>query len=130
MKLNQVLVITAIPALLGTLVFSSINKADAANTSFQTIARNEQPKPPAPKPERPEPKPERPEPKPERPAPKGNFKAAVKPASLTVAQNRPPQGQGRRQKPDLAAAASKLGISEEQLKEALGVPENPPERPE
>ncbi|MCJ8282058.1 MAG: hypothetical protein MJK14_20005, partial [Rivularia sp. ALOHA_DT_140] len=69
--------------LLGTSVLTSINKANAANPFSQTIARNEQPKPPAPKPERPAPRPER-------PAPKGNFKAAFSPASLTVAQNQPP----------------------------------------
>ena len=122
MKLNQLLVITAIPVLLGTSVLTSINKANAANPFSQTIARNEQPKPPAPKPERPAPKPERPAPRPERPAPKGNFKAAFSPASLTVAQNQPPgeQKRPRRQKPNLKAAAEKLGISEEQLKEALG----------
>jgi hypothetical protein len=32
---------------------------------------------------------------------------------------------GRPPKPDFAAAAAKLGVTEQQFKDALGVPENP-----
>ncbi|MFB8790344.1 MAG: hypothetical protein U7123_16200 [Potamolinea sp.] len=64
-------------------------------------------------------------------------KASVAHPSNLIAQNspQPNQTQGQ-QKPrpriDFAAAAAKLGISEAQLKQALGVPETPPangERP-
>ena len=60
--------------------------------------------------------------------PKPNFEAAA--AKLGVTKEQIKEAFGPRPRRDLAAAASKLGISEEQLKEALGVPENPPERPE
>ncbi|MBD2298992.1 hypothetical protein [Nostoc sp. FACHB-190] len=64
--------------------------------------------------------------------------------ALGVPANPPGQGQGQRQgkgqgqgqgqgdfnqrppRPDFAAAAQKLGVSEQKLKEALGVPANPP----
>ena len=45
-------------------------------------------------------------------------------------EGRNQQGEGRRdrhQSPDFAAAATQLGVSEEALKTALGVPETPPE---
>jgi hypothetical protein len=37
---------------------------------------------------------------------------------------------GRPPRPDFAAATAKLGVTEQQLIDALGVPENPPERPQ
>jgi hypothetical protein len=39
-------------------------------------------------------------------------------------------GMGRPPRPDFAAAAETLGVSEADLKAALGVPETPPERDE
>ncbi|WP_235526232.1 hypothetical protein [Nostoc piscinale] len=39
--------------------------------------------------------------------------------------DQPPEGH-RPPRPDFAAAAQKLGVSEQKLKEALGVPANPP----
>ena len=83
MKLNQVLALTAIPVLLGTLAFTSINKTNAADTT------------------------------------------------QIMAQNQPTQGKPRRRGPDFAAAATKLGVTEQQLKDALGVPDEitPGQRP-
>jgi hypothetical protein len=40
--------------------------------------------------------------------------------------NQRPDGQRRPPRPDFAAAAAKLGVTEQQLKDALGVPANPP----
>ncbi|WP_235526233.1 hypothetical protein [Nostoc piscinale] len=45
---------------------------------------------------------------------------------MGVPANPPAQGQ-RPPRPDFAAAAQKLGVSEQKLKDALGVPANPPE---
>ena len=47
-------------------------------------------------------------------------------AQATDAPNQPPQGHRRRPRIDFAAAAQKLGVTEAQLKDALGVPANPP----
>ncbi|MBC1303436.1 hypothetical protein GNE12_16105, partial [Trichormus variabilis N2B] len=39
-----------------------------------------------------------------------------------------PPGEGQRPpRPDFKAAAAKLGVTEQQLKDALGVPAHPPE---
>ncbi len=43
----------------------------------------------------------------------------------TIAQNQPSQRKGRRHKPDFAAAATKLGLTEQQIKDALGKPPQP-----
>ena len=40
--------------------------------------------------------------------------------------NQPPDGQRKPPKIDFKAAAAKLGVTEQQLKDALGVPANPP----
>lgn len=40
--------------------------------------------------------------------------------------NQQPDGQRRPPRPDFAAAAAKLGLTEQKLKDALGVPANPP----
>ncbi|MFL9455164.1 hypothetical protein [Scytonema tolypothrichoides] len=40
--------------------------------------------------------------------------------------NQQPEGQRRPPRPDWKAAAAKLGVTEQQLKDALGVPANPP----
>ncbi len=107
-KLNQLLAITAIPALLGTLVFTSINKTNAANPSSQIIAQNQTPQ-------------EQRRPRRQKP----NLKAAAEKLGITEQQLK--DALGRPPQPDFAAAASKLGTSEGELKEALGLPENPPE---
>ena len=57
------------------------------------------------------------------------FAAANEPTVIAQSSQRP-EGEGRRdrhQSPDFAAAATQLGVSEEALKTALGVPETPPE---
>ncbi|MEM8779301.1 MAG: hypothetical protein AAGF26_10605 [Cyanobacteria bacterium P01_G01_bin.49] len=49
---------------------------------------------------------------------------------FTIARNQPIQGQQRPPKPprrDLKAAAAELEVTEQQLKDSLGVPDNPPE---
>jgi hypothetical protein len=47
-------------------------------------------------------------------------------AQATDAPNSPPDGQHKPPRIDFAAAAAKLGVTEAQLKDALGVPANPP----
>ncbi|GAA6622942.1 hypothetical protein [Scytonema sp. NUACC26] len=47
-------------------------------------------------------------------------------AQATDAPNQPPNEHRRRPRIDFAAAAEKLGVTEAQLKDALGVPANPP----
>ncbi|MEH2081601.1 MAG: hypothetical protein V7K89_16830, partial [Nostoc sp.] len=83
MNIRQVLVVTAIPVLVGTFGFISLNQANAAN-QFDRIAQAQQP------------------------------------------PNQPSNEQPRPPRPDLKAAATKLGVTEAQLKAALGVPANPP----
>ncbi|MEO1095848.1 MAG: hypothetical protein AAFX01_13215 [Cyanobacteria bacterium J06638_28] len=59
-----------------------------------------------------------------------NISNATSAATL-VAQNASPeqgQRQGRHHRIDFAAAATELGTTEAELKTALGLPENPPER--
>ena len=111
MKFNRVLILTAIPALLGTFAFASVNKINAANPSSLTIAQNQQPQGQR---------------RPRRQKP--DLAAAAEKLGITEQQLK--DALGRPPQPDFAAAASKLGTSEEELKEALGVPANPPERPE
>ncbi|AFY55819.1 hypothetical protein Riv7116_3360 [Rivularia sp. PCC 7116] len=108
MKLNQLLTLTAIPALLGTLAFASVNKINAASPSSLTIAQNQPPQGQR---------------RPRRQKP--NLKAAAEKLGITEQQLK--DALGRPPQPDFAAAASKLGTSEGELKEALGLPENPPE---
>ncbi|MBC1300165.1 hypothetical protein GNF11_35850, partial [Nostoc sp. UCD122] len=83
MNIRRILVATAIPVLVGTFGFISLNQAYAAN-QFPQIAQAQQP------------------------------------------PNQPPDGERRHPRPDFKAAATKLGVSEQQLKDALGVPANPP----
>ncbi|MEA5504301.1 hypothetical protein VB735_14495 [Halotia wernerae UHCC 0503] len=47
-------------------------------------------------------------------------------AQASQQPNQRPEGQRRPPRPDFAAAATKLGVTEQQLKDALGVPANPP----
>jgi len=47
-------------------------------------------------------------------------------AQATDTPNQPPSERQRPPRPDFAAAAAKLGVTEQQLKDALGVPANPP----
>lgn len=47
-------------------------------------------------------------------------------AQASQPSDQPPEGQ-RPPRPDFAAAAQKLGVSEQKLKDALGVPAHPPE---
>lgn len=108
MKLNQVLAITAIPVLLGTLAFTSINQSNAADPGSQIIAQNQRPQGQR---------------RPRRQKPDlaaAATKLGISKEQLKEALGKPPQ-------PDFAAAATKLGTSEQQLKDALGLPENPPE---
>ncbi|WP_243458407.1 hypothetical protein [Nostoc sp. UIC 10630] len=79
MNIRRILVVTAIPVLVGTFGLISLNQAYAAN-KFSQIAQAQQ----------------------------------------------PPEGEQRPPRPDFKAAATKLGVSEQQLKDALGVPANPP----
>ena len=83
MNIRRVLVVTAIPLLVSTFGFISLNQANAAN-QFPEIAQAQLP------------------------------------------PNQPPDGQQRPPRPDFKAAAAKLGVTETQLKNALGVPANPP----
>jgi hypothetical protein len=47
-------------------------------------------------------------------------------AQVSEPPNQPPDGHQRRPRPNFAAASQKLGVTEQQLKDALGVPANPP----
>nr|MDZ8287229.1 hypothetical protein [Nostoc sp. ChiSLP01] len=47
-------------------------------------------------------------------------------AQATDTPNQPPSERQRPPRPDFKAAAAKLGVTEQQLKNALGVPANPP----
>ncbi|MBD2445563.1 hypothetical protein H6G76_00050 [Nostoc sp. FACHB-152] len=47
-------------------------------------------------------------------------------AQASQQPNQQPDGQRRPPRPDFAAAAAKLGVTEQKLKDALGVPANPP----
>ncbi|MBN3906837.1 MAG: hypothetical protein HWQ35_09850 [Nostoc sp. NMS1] len=121
MNIRRILVVTAIPVLVGTFGFISLNQANAAN-QFPQIAQAQQP---------PNQRPEG-EQRPHRP----DFKAAA--AKLGVSEQQlkdalgvpanPPTGDRNQRppRPDFKAAATKLGVSEQQLKDALGVPANPP----
>ncbi|MDF5720015.1 MAG: hypothetical protein PUP91_05910 [Rhizonema sp. PD37] len=86
MKINQALVVIAIPVLIGTFGFVAPHQANA-EASFHKIAQA--PEPPS----------------------------------------QPPNGPKRPPRIDFAAAARKLGVTEAQLKNALGVPANPPSPP-
>ena len=56
-----------------------------------------------------------------------NAKSTSQQIAQTPQQpNQTPDGQRRPRRPDFAAAAQKLGVTEQQLKDALGVPANPP----
>ena len=85
MHIRQVklLLVTAIPVLVGTFGFTSLNRANAEAPIHQ-IAQTPPP------------------------------------------DNQPPDGEHKPPRPDFAAAAAKLGVTEPQLKDALGVPANPP----
>ncbi|MDF5732244.1 MAG: hypothetical protein PUP92_30650 [Rhizonema sp. PD38] len=83
MKINQALVVIAIPVLVGTFGFIAPHQANA-EASFHQIAQASEP------------------------------------------SSQPPDGQQRPPRIDFAAAATKLGVTEAQLKDALGVPANPP----
>ncbi|WP_460204570.1 hypothetical protein [Scytonema sp. NUACC21] len=50
-------------------------------------------------------------------------------AQTSQQPNQRPDGQRRPPRPDFAAAAAKLGVTEQQLKDALGIPANPPTDP-
>lgn len=83
MNIRRFLVVTAIPVLVGTFGFISLNQANAAN-KFDQIAQAQQP------------------------------------------PNQPSNEQPRPPRPDFAAAATKLGVTEQQLIDALGIPPHPP----
>lgn len=55
-----------------------------------------------------------------------NAEARFNQIAQANAPNQPPDGQRRPPRIDFAAAATKLGVTEAQLKDALGVPANPP----
>ena len=82
MNVRRILAIAAIPVLVGTFGFISLNQANAEVKSHQI-------------------------------------------AQVPEPSNQPPDNQ-RPPRPDFAAAAAKLGVTEQQLKDALGVPANPP----
>ena len=122
MNIRRVLVVTAIPVLVGTFGFISLNQANAAS-KFSQIAQAQLP-------------PNQPPDEQGRP-PRPDFKAAA--AKLGVTEQKlkdalgvpanPPNPADRNQRPprpDFKAAAAKLGVSEQKLKDALGVPANPP----
>ncbi|MEH2425086.1 MAG: hypothetical protein V7K48_30535, partial [Nostoc sp.] len=122
MNIRRVLVVTAIPVLVGTFGFISFNQANAAN-QFHQIAQAQLP-------------PNQP-PEGQRRPPRPDFKAAAAKLGVTEAQLKaalgvpanPPNPGDRNQRPprpDFKAAAAKLGVTEAQLKAALGVPANPP----
>jgi hypothetical protein len=83
MNIRRTLAVAAIPVLVGTFGFISLNQA-SDKASFYQIAEAPQ------------------------------------------APNQAPSGQRRPPRIDFAAAATKLGVTEQQLKDALGVPANPP----
>ncbi|MBY5281331.1 hypothetical protein [Anabaena sp. PCC 7938] len=47
-------------------------------------------------------------------------------AQVSPSPNAQPDGEQRPPRPDFKAAATKLGVTEQQLKDALGVPAHPP----
>lgn len=79
----KLLLVTAIPVLVGSFGFISLNRATAGASSHQI-------------------------------------------AQVSQSPNQAPDGQRKRPRIDFAAAATKLGVTEAQLKDALGVPANPP----
>ncbi|MEH1876539.1 MAG: hypothetical protein V7K78_05710, partial [Nostoc sp.] len=122
MNIRRLLVVTAIPVLVGTFGLISLNQANAAN-QFHQIAQAQLPlnQPSETEPRRPRP----------------DFAAAAAKLGVTEAQlkdalgiptNFPNQGDRNQRpaRPDFAAAAAKLGVSEAQLKDALEVPSNFP----
>jgi hypothetical protein len=121
MNIRRILVVTAIPVLVGTFGLISLNQADAAN-KFSQIAQAQQP-------------PNQP-PEGEKRPPRPDFKAAATKLGVSEQQLKdalgvpanPPTGDRNQRppRPDFKAAATKLGVSEQQLKDALGVPANPP----
>ncbi|WP_375510373.1 hypothetical protein [uncultured Nostoc sp.] len=122
MNIRRVLVVTAIPLLVSTFGFISLNQANAAS-KFSQIAQAQLP-------------PNRPPDGQQRP-PRPDFKAAAAKLGVTETQLKnalgvpanPPNPGDRNQRPprpDFKAAAAKLGVTEQQLKDALGVPPHPP----
>ena len=120
MNIRRILVATAIPVLVGTFGFISLNQANAAN-QFPQLAQAQQPPKQLPDGERP---------------PRPDFAAAATKLGVSEQQLKDalgvpanPPGGDRNQRPprpDFAAAATKLGVTEQQLKDALGVPPHPP----
>jgi len=119
MNIRRVLVVTAIPVLVGTFCFISLNKVNAANPSQQIAQASEPPNGQR------------------RQPPRIDFAAAAAKLGVTEAQLKnalgvpanPPSASGRNQRPprpDLKAAAAKLGVTEQQLINALGIPPHPP----
>lgn len=118
----QLLLVTAIPVLVGTFDFISLNRANAEAPIHQ-IAQT--------------PLPDNQPPDGQHRPPRIDFAAAAAKLGVTEAQLKdalgvpanPPNPSDRNQRPprpDFAAAATKLGVTEAQLKDALGVPANPP----
>jgi hypothetical protein len=118
----QLLLLTAVPVLIGSFGLISLNRANAG-VNFHKIAQVSEPSNQPPDGQR----------KPHRP----DFKAAAAKLGVTEQQLKdalgvranPPSQSDRSQRPprpDFKAAATKLGVTEQQLKDALGVPANPP----
>ena len=117
----QLLLVTAIPVLVGTFGFISSNQANAEASFHQIAQASEQPSQP---------------PNGQRP-PRIDFAAAATKLGVTEAQLKdalgvpanPPSPSDTNQRPprpDFKAAAAKLGVSEQQLTDALGIPPHPP----
>ncbi len=121
MNIRRVLVVAAMPLLIGSVGLLGSNQANATNPSRQVAQAAE---------------PSNQQPNGQRRPPKIDFAAAATKLGVTEAQLKaalgvpaqPPSQSDRSQRPrpDFKAAAAKLGVTEQKLKEALGVPAQPP----
>lgn len=123
MNIRKVLLVTAIPVLVGSVGFISLNQANAKPVNQIAQA----PQPPNERPSG------------QRKRPKIDFATAATKLGVTEVQLKaalgvpanPPNPSSRSERPprpDFKTAATKLGVTETQLKDALGVPANPPGR--
>lgn len=119
MKIRQLLVLAAVPLVVGSLGFTVAS--NAATRQVSQVAQNStQPNQQRPGPHR---------------HPRIDFAAAAQKLGITEAQLKealgvpanPPAAGDRSQRPrlDIKGAASKLGVTEQQLVEALGLPPRP-----